>query len=117
MLNRVGLNYRRSGVTLTSFPADRGNGSASPARSLSHLSCLCDESIAALDVSIQAQVLNLFVKLKQDYDLTYLFISHDIGVIEHISDRVIVMYLGRIVETAPIEAFVSNPTIPTQSFA
>ena len=46
---------------------------------------MCDESIAALDVSIQAQVLNLFVHLKQKYDLTYLFISHDIGVIEHIS--------------------------------
>ena len=73
---------------------------------------VCVESIAALDVSIQAQVLNLFVKLKQDYDLTYLFISHDIGVIEHISDRVIVMYLGRIVETAPIEAFVEKPNHP-----
>ena len=57
-------------------------------------------------------MLNLFVKLKQDYDLTYLFISHDIGVIEHISDRVIVMYLGRIVETAPIEAFVKQPNHP-----
>ena len=61
---------------------------------------MCDESIAALDVSIQAQVLNLFVHLKRKYDLTYLFISHDTGVIEHISDRVVVMYLGRIVETA-----------------
>jgi peptide/nickel transport system ATP-binding protein len=64
---------------------------------------VCDESIAALDVSIQAQIINLFVDLKDRYDLTYLFISHDIGVIEHISDRVIVMYLGRIVETAPIQ--------------
>ena len=73
---------------------------------------VCDESIAALDVSIQAQVLNLFVHLKQKYDLTYLFISHDIGVIEHISDRVIVMYLGRIVETAPIETFAENPNHP-----
>ena len=71
-----------------------------------------DEPTTALDVSIQAQVLNLFVQLKQDYDLTYLFISHDIGVIEHISDRVIVMYLGRIVETAPIEAFVEQPNHP-----
>ena len=73
---------------------------------------VCDESIAALDVSIQAQVLNLFVHLKQKYDLTYLFISHDIGVIEHISDRVIVMYLGRIVETAPIETFAEKPNHP-----
>ena len=76
---------------------------------------VCDESIAALDVSIQAQVLNLFVHLKREYDLTYLFISHDIGVIEHISDRVVVMYLGRIVETAPIEIFVEKPNHPYKS--
>ena len=73
---------------------------------------VCDESIAALDVSIQAQIINLFVDLKSEFDLTYLFISHDIGVIEHISDRVIVMYLGRIVETAPIEAFIKQPNHP-----
>lgn len=73
---------------------------------------VCDESIAALDVSIQAQILNLFVALKDQLDLTYLFISHDISVIEHISDRVIVMYLGRIVETAPIRAFVKKPNHP-----
>ncbi len=73
---------------------------------------VCDESIAALDVSIQAQIINLFVDLKSKFDLTYLFISHDIGVIEHISDRVIVMYLGRIVETAPIEAFIKQPNHP-----
>ena len=73
---------------------------------------VCDESIAALDVSIQAQILNLFVTLKNQLNLTYLFISHDIGVIEHISDRVIVMYLGRIVETAPIEAFTKKPNHP-----
>ena len=73
---------------------------------------IADEPTSALDVSVQAQVLNLFVHLKQKYDLTYLFISHDIGVIEHISDRVIVMYLGRIVETAPIEIFVEKPNHP-----
>jgi ABC-type glutathione transport system ATPase component len=62
---------------------------------------ICDESIAALDVSIQAQVINLFQDLRRDLDLTYLFISHDLGVVEHIADRVVVMYLGRIVEIAP----------------
>jgi peptide/nickel transport system ATP-binding protein len=61
---------------------------------------ICDEAIAALDVSIQAQILNLFVELKDEFDLTYLFISHDLGVVEHISDRVVVMYLGRVVEIA-----------------
>ncbi|MBE7637537.1 ATP-binding cassette domain-containing protein [Sneathiella sp. P13V-1] len=61
---------------------------------------VCDESIAALDVSIQAQVINLFMDLREELDLTYLFISHDLSVVEHISDRVVIMYLGRIVEVA-----------------
>jgi len=61
---------------------------------------VCDEAVAALDVSVQAQVLNLFMQLRADLDLTYLFISHDLGVVEHLSDRVVIMYLGRIVETA-----------------
>ena len=73
---------------------------------------VCDESIAALDVSIQAQILNLFMKLRVEYNLTYLFVSHDIGVIEHIADRVVVMYLGRIVETAPINSFLKTPNHP-----
>jgi len=62
---------------------------------------VCDEAVAALDVSIQAQVLNLFIQLRAEFNLTYLFISHDLGVVEHLSDRVMIMYLGRIVETAP----------------
>lgn len=62
---------------------------------------VCDEAIAALDVSIQAQVINLFMDLRSALDLTYLFISHDLGVVQHITDRVVIMYLGRIVETAP----------------
>ena len=61
---------------------------------------VCDEPVAALDVSIQAQVLNLFVDLRSELDLTYLFISHDLGVVEHLSDRVVIMYLGRVVEVA-----------------
>ena len=73
---------------------------------------VCDESVAALDVSIQAQVLNLFVKLREDLSLTYLFISHDLGVVEHISDRVVIMYLGRVVETAPTEELFDNPNHP-----
>jgi peptide/nickel transport system ATP-binding protein len=62
---------------------------------------VCDEAVAALDVSIQAQVLNLFMQLRADFNLTYLFISHDLSVVEHLSDRVVIMYLGRVVETAP----------------
>jgi peptide/nickel transport system ATP-binding protein len=59
---------------------------------------VCDEAVAALDVSIQAQVLNLFMSLRQEFALTYFFISHNLGVVSHISDRVAIMYLGRIVE-------------------
>ena len=73
---------------------------------------ICDESVSALDVSIQAQVLNLFLQLKQDFGLTYLFISHDLGVVKHIADRVVIMYLGRIVESAPAEAFFATPNHP-----
>ncbi len=60
---------------------------------------VCDEPIAALDVSIQAQILNLFTTLREDLGLTYLFISHDLGVVQHLSDRVAIMYLGRIART------------------
>jgi len=73
---------------------------------------VCDESVAALDVSIQAQVLNLFMNLREELDLTYLFISHDLGVVEHLSDRVVIMYLGRVVEIAQTEALFAEPNHP-----
>ncbi len=73
---------------------------------------VCDEAVAALDVSIQAQILNLFMELRSELDLTYLFISHDLGVVEHISDRIVIMYLGRIVETAEAEELFANPNHP-----
>ena len=73
---------------------------------------VCDEAIAALDVSIQAQVINLFMDLREDLHLTYLFISHDLSVVEHISDRVVIMYLGRIVETALTDELFEKPNHP-----
>jgi peptide/nickel transport system ATP-binding protein len=73
---------------------------------------VCDEAVAALDVSIQAQILNLFMKLRKELDLTYLFISHDLGVVEHLSDRVVIMYLGRVVEEAPAEEVFRRPNHP-----
>ncbi len=73
---------------------------------------VCDESVAALDVSIQAQVLNLFMQLRRDLNLTYLFISHDLGVVHHIADRVVIMYLGRVVESAPADALFKAPNHP-----
>jgi peptide/nickel transport system ATP-binding protein len=77
---------------------------------------VCDEAVAALDVSIQAQILNLFMQLRSELDLTYLFISHDLGVVEHLSDRVVIMYLGRVVEEAPTEEVFLHANHPyTQS--
>jgi peptide/nickel transport system ATP-binding protein len=73
---------------------------------------VCDEAIAALDVSIQAQVINLFMRLRKELGLTYLFISHDLGVVEHLSERVVIMYLGRVVEIADTEELFAKPNHP-----
>lgn len=73
---------------------------------------ICDEPVSALDVSIRAQILNLLAKLKQDFSLSYLFITHDLSVVEHVSDRIITMYLGEIVEIADTAAFYANPLHP-----
>ena len=73
---------------------------------------VCDEAIAALDVSIQSQVINLFMDLREELGLTYLFISHDLSVVEHIADRVAIMYLGRIVEMASTKEIFSDPRHP-----
>lgn len=73
---------------------------------------ICDEPVASLDVSIQAQIINLFLELTRDLELTCVFISHDLSVVQHVSDRVAVMYLGRIVELGPVAQVFSEPAHP-----
>lgn len=73
---------------------------------------VCDEAVSALDVSIRAQIINLLLDLQQEFGIAYLFISHDLAVVEHIADRIAVMYLGQIVETATAESLWSHPWHP-----
>jgi peptide/nickel transport system ATP-binding protein len=104
LLERVGLDP----AVLRRFPHQFSGGQRARvgiARALAVKPQLlvCDEAVAALDVSIQAQVLNLFIQLRDELQLTYLFISHDLGVVRHLADRVVIMYLGRVVEMAPAD--------------
>jgi len=113
MLTRVGLDP----TVMRRFPHQFSGGQRARigiARALAVKPefLVCDESVAALDVSIQAQVLNLFIRLREQLNLTYLFISHDLGVVKHVSDRVVIMYLGRVVESAPTEAIFASPNHP-----
>jgi peptide/nickel transport system ATP-binding protein len=112
-LNRVGLDP----TLMRRFPHEFSGGQRARigiARALAVKPefLVCDEPVAALDVSIQAQVLNLFMDLRAALNLTYLFISHDLGVVRHISDRVLIMYLGRIAESGPAEELFAAPNHP-----
>lgn len=73
---------------------------------------ICDEPVSALDVSIQAQIINLMIDLQEEFGLTYLFIAHDLSVVEHISDTIMVMYLGQVVEKARVDKLFAKPTHP-----
>jgi len=112
-LNRVGLTADH----MTRFPHEFSGGQRQRIALARSLICnpellVCDEPVSALDVSIQAQVINLLKRLKQDYELSIIFIAHDLAVVEHLCDPVAVMYLGRIVEISPKEALYSRPLHP-----
>jgi len=116
----VGAQMRRAGLDPAlrrRFPHQFSGGqrqriSIARALAMQPRFLVCDEAVASLDVSIQAQILNLFMQLRRELDLTYLFISHDLRVVQHVADRVVIMYLGRIVEDAPAGEFFAKPNHP-----
>lgn len=113
LLQEVGLDLQH----MQRYPHEFSGGqrqrlNIARAISLNPSVIVCDEPVSALDVSIQAQVINLFKRLQRDYGLTYVFISHDLGIIKYISDRIAIMYLGRIVELCRAEDIYTEPLHP-----
>src|SRR4029434_10731096 len=114
MLSKVGLDPELFGPR---YPHELSGGqkqrvNIARALALGPRLVILDEAVSALDKSVEAQVLNLLMELKQQLHLTYLFISHDLNVVQFISDRVLVMYLGQIVEIGPVEAIYTAPQHP-----
>ena len=113
LLEMVGLNKEHANRFVHEFSGEqRQRIGIARALAVEPKFILCDEPISALDVSIQAQVANLLIKLQKELGLTYLFIAHDLAMVKHISDRVAVMYLGSMVEVAASETLYENPKHP-----
>ena len=113
MLKRVGLSPELAGRYPHQFSGGQKQRiNIARALMLRPKVIVCDEVVAALDVSVRGNVLNLFAELQRDFDLTYVFITHDISVVSHISDRIAVTYLGRFMELAPAEELIERPLHP-----
>jgi peptide/nickel transport system ATP-binding protein len=114
LLEQVGLD---AGTFLRRYPHELSGGqrqriNIARALALRPRLVILDEAVSALDKSVEAQVLNLLVDLKHQFDLTYIFISHDLNVVHYIADRAMVMYLGRVAELGPVDAIYANPRHP-----
>ncbi|MGC9334096.1 MAG: ABC transporter ATP-binding protein, partial [Anaerolineae bacterium] len=113
LLNRVGIPERRMDAYPHQFSGgQRQRIGIARALAMRPKFIVCDEPVSALDVSIQAQVINLLAELQEEFDLTYLFIAHDLSVVHYVSDRVAIMYLGKIVEEGPTNEVFAHPVHP-----
>ena len=113
LMKEVGLDIQH----VNRFPHEFSGGqrqriNVARALALSPKIIVCDEPVSALDVSIQAQVLNLFNRLQREHNIAYIFISHDLSVIKHVSDRIAIMYLGHVVELCAADQIYENPMHP-----